>query len=344
MVIEDNCPVTITAGQLSSSDDVEITIIDDGRNNEPSEDIVLLMATASVGDTGLMLGNSSLSFAIPADIPLPTVQLNYSGPTTVPSTSIQRMRIDLSETLSSAITVNFTSNGTATYDENFELNTWWLEYDVIAAGMQPPDNFSGANICPDTITSTGCTITIPAGQTIVDVRTNFDLVPGGETVNLTLGVDTDIVTLGSQSSVNFTVQAPLPTVSLNYSGSTTIATGNIATDMQIRLSRALTRSIDINLVAGGTANYALTGGWYLDYLVVPAGETAGTGEIPFGTGTICTASPCTVTIPMGVTVVRVQATIVGTANQTAITSIQIPQNSQSFVAPGTPTRHELTIQ
>ena len=75
------------------------------------------MEIASAGNTGLVLGNSSLSFSISADTPVPTVSLNYDGDVTVSGFSIQRTTIELSESLSGHITVNITNTGTATYGD-----------------------------------------------------------------------------------------------------------------------------------------------------------------------------------------------------------------------------------
>ena len=102
-----------------------------------------------------------------------------------------------------------------------------------------------------------------------------------------------------------------------------MATANVATDMQIRLNRVLTQEVSINLVGEGTANYGV-----------------GTGEIiPANLTALCSSSPCEIRILTGITVVRVQAQIIGTSNQTSIASIQIPQGSRSFVGLGTPIMH-----
>ena len=73
-ITEDNCSVTIAMGETSAN--VTISVVE-GEHNELAEDINLSMAIASAGNTGLMLGNSNLSFTILADDFVPTVLLNY---------------------------------------------------------------------------------------------------------------------------------------------------------------------------------------------------------------------------------------------------------------------------
>ena len=338
------CEVMIAMGDTTAEVIVEVNT--DSINETTAENFTVSVVVDS-GSTSIVQegSRSSLNFTIPGGGALPTVSLNYSGPTTVPRTSVQRMRIDLSEKLSSPITVNITSTGSATYDQNFGIGTWWLEYNVIAEGGEPPVNFTATNTCPGAITSTGCAIIIPAGSTIVDLRTNFDVVPGGQTANFTLGVDSGIVTLGNQSTVNLTVETPPLTVSLDYSGSTMVRDQD-EVRVTLRLSRPLTQEVKLNIVGdGSTATYgAATGNWLLQYAVLPEG---GTPPSLFADNTnqrscadSVTGNACQATIPAGATTVDIHVAVslqLGVTSGTIVVSVEIPQESRNIVNLGSTT-------
>ena len=72
------------------------------------------------------------------------------------------------------------------------------------------------------------------------------------TVSVAVGsASTSIVQVGSTSSLTFTIPAdsPLPTVSLNYSGSATVQEGSTVT-MTIALSRTLEENVSFNFSLG----------------------------------------------------------------------------------------------
>ena len=71
-VAEDDCQITITAGETRVGDDVVITIINDG-GGEDAETIIL-STTVATGDATLT--SCPLVLTIPVDPPLPTVNLS----------------------------------------------------------------------------------------------------------------------------------------------------------------------------------------------------------------------------------------------------------------------------
>ena len=85
---------------------------------------------------------------------------------------------------------------------------WELWYQVLPAGMTPPDDFLtfGAIICRDIM---DCSITILGGQTIVDIEIVVSGLPSGQTIIPTLGIDSssmNLVELGTPSHHPLTVQ------------------------------------------------------------------------------------------------------------------------------------------
>ena len=317
-----DCQVVIAAGQLSPSGDVEITINDDGRTNELDENIILSMVIASTGDRNLTaLG--SVALTIPADPPLPTVSLS-ADTNSVTEGNTATITLTLSEPLGSDAIFNLIEDGTgATYGTS---NDWNLSIDGFI-------NCAASQASP-------CQVTIPQGRTTAEatVEVNADSTNETTAENFTVSVEVDsgstsIVVPGSPSMLSFTIPADLPTVSLNYSGTTSVRS-NQGVVMMIELSRSLTEEVAVTLTAGGTATYGFDHDWVVTY---------GAG------GTVCeealnVGSSCQITVPIGMTAIRVDVSTGGQTNQTNIVSIEIPQASQNLVALGSPPSHTLTIQ
>ena len=316
-----DCQVVIAAGQLSPSGDVEITINDDGRTNELDENIILSMVIASTGDRNLTaLG--SVALTIPADPPLPTVSLS-ADTNSVTEGNTATITLTLSEELESDATFNLIGSGGATYGTRAD---WNLSIDGFI-------NCSATQASP-------CQVTIRQGRTTAEatVEVNADSTNETTAENFTVSVEVDsgstsIVVPGSPSMLSFTIPADLPTVSLNYSGTTSVRS-NQGVVMMIELSRSLTEEVAVTLTAGGTATYGFDHDWVVTY---------GAG------GTVCeealnVGSSCQITVPIGMTAIRVDVSTGGQTNQTNIVSIEIPQASQNLVALGSPPSHTLTIQ
>ena len=244
MVTEANCQVTITAGQLSPGGDVEITINDDGRTNEPDESIILSMVVASPADTDL-LPRGSFSLTIPADPPLPTVSWSVDS-TSITEGNTATIMFTLSEDLESDVTLNLLQGGAATYGTTDDWHLSVGGVDCEMAGVTNP-----------------CEVIIAAGATTatatVNVNTDANVESTPETFTVSVLIDsgnTSIVTTGSSSTLNFTIEdVPPPTVQISYTGSTNV---HETTDpnLTITLSEALQSNVTIDIVDNGsTATY-----------------------------------------------------------------------------------------
>ncbi|MCY4033289.1 MAG: inverse autotransporter beta domain-containing protein [Hyphomicrobiales bacterium] len=339
-ITEDDCQVTITAGQLSPSGDVEITINDDERTNEPDESIILSMVIVSPENTDL-LPRGPFTLTIPEDPPLPAVSISATS-TSIAEGGNATLTATLTETVTEDVVINLLEGGAADYGAGMD---WQL------------NNGSDCG----TATGTSCQITIMANQrsatATINVNTDTDNETSAETFTVSIDIaspDSTVVVEGSPSSLTFTIPAEiaLPTVSLNHSGSKTIANGdNHAASLTIRLSEALTVPITLNLVGMGTATYHETNGWAVVYRVVSAGGSSHTGALFFESdATICnsaTGSDCPVMIPGGATIVDVQIITANlSSNQTIIVEVVIPQAAQSLVkaASGDDLSETFTIQ
>ena len=194
MVTEDNCQVTITAEQISPSGDVTITIINDGRNNEPAETIVLSMVVASPAVTDL-LPRGSVALTIPADLPpppLPTVSISATS-TSITEGGSATLTAALSEALTEDVVINLLESGAADYGTGMD---WHL---------------NNGNDC-NTATGTSCQITITAGQitATATVNVNSDMTFEGSEEEFTVSIDiaspdSTVLIEGSPSMLNFTI-------------------------------------------------------------------------------------------------------------------------------------------
>ena len=330
-----NCQVTIAAGQ-TSADGVVITIHDDGRTGEAPETIILAMEIASAGDTGLMLENPNLSLTIPADPPAPTVSLTTSNSTEIAEGGTANLSITLSEQLTEEVVINIIA-GTdgATYGTSSD---WHLN--------------NGTNC--NSATEGNCQISIPAGDRFrfVALRVNADGVAETMSESFTVSVSiasggsTSLIPLEGSSNLNFTIPAD-PTVSLNYTGTSSIAPSSF-NRMTIELSRALiNQDVTVNITeTGSTATYGMDEQWHLDYSVLPAGERPNLVNFPTD-HTLCTAvaavTDCEIIIPAGHTVVDLRITAAGfSSGEAANVTLGIASGSSGHITLGTPTSHTLT--
>ena len=334
-----DCQVAITAGEISPGSDVEITINDDGRTNENVETIILSMVIASAGDTGLTISDSSLSFTIPADIPLPAVSLS-ADTASLREGGMATLTLTLSEELEGAATFNLVANtsgaGRATYGTSAD---WNLSV--------------GGTDCSSATESSPCQVMISQGQTSAEVTLaasrDSTAESSPETATVSIAVDQaseSLVILGGSSNLDFTIR-DLPTVSLNYSGSATVETQSTPR-MRIDLSEDLSEEITLNITHTGTGHYqaggAMGGAWELWYQVLPAGMTPPDDFLTFG-ATICRdIMDCSITIPGGQTIVDIEIVVSGLSSQlTIIPTLGIDSSSMNLVELGTPS-HTITIQ
>ena len=337
-VANDECQVSITAGQTSAVDDVVIAINDDGRTNELAENIVLSIMVDS-GSTHLVQAGNPFTLTIPADPPLPTVNLS-SNSTSITEGNTATITLTLSEPLGSNATFNLINGGGATYGTS---NDWNLSVGGTDCGMATQTN--------------PCQVTISQGQRTAEatVEVNTDMTDEATAKNFTVSFTVDsgstsLVTLGSQSSLPFTIPADLPTVSFNYGGNTNINTQSTLR-MRIDLNRAASDSITLNIVGTGTAvgNYEVGGGtaggsgsWDLYYRVLSAGM-----PLPdfFVNGTPCTSiagTGCPIVVTAGQTTVDIEVNILLIPSGRTIT-LTLGSTSLNLVKLGSSSTHTLTI-
>ncbi|MCY4052540.1 MAG: inverse autotransporter beta domain-containing protein, partial [Hyphomicrobiales bacterium] len=207
MASESNpCQVTISQGNTTAEVVVEANV----DIAEPAEDFTVSVVVDS-GSIALVTpgSSSSLDFTIEG---APTVSLNYSGTTTLPTTlGIVRALIELSEPIrDSAVTVNIVGTGSsATYDSNEASGTWAVFHKAVPEGMQPPAAFTSGTACPSVTAPNGCEITIAAGQTYVDLELTSSFISSGNNIVFTLGVASaseNLVRLGSSFTHTLTTE------------------------------------------------------------------------------------------------------------------------------------------
>ena len=182
-IIEDNCQVTIAMGETSANAAISIV---EGEHNEPPEDINLSVVIASAGNTKLMLGNSNLSFAIPADTPVPIVSLNYSGDASVQEFSAISMTVELSAPLTEAVVLDI--------ENETQLSGWSLQV------TEP----TGTRDCGQMT----CSITFSVGETTVPISATV-LSGAGQSITLSVVIppaSENIVALGSPSTHTVNIQ------------------------------------------------------------------------------------------------------------------------------------------
>ena len=244
-----DCQVVITAGQLSPSGDVVITINEDGRTNEPIESIILSMVIDSPANTDL-LPRGPFTLTIPEDPPLPAVSISATS-TSIAEGGSATLTATLTETVTEDVVINLLEGGAADYGTGMD---WHL------------NNGSDCN----TATGTSCQITITAGQrsatATVNVNTDSNVESTPETFTVEIDItspDSTVVIEGSPSSLSFTIEdVPPPTVSLNYiqdrgnnpDQNRRIRIGQVS-EMRIELSEALNEDVTLNIVAQTTLDY-----------------------------------------------------------------------------------------
>ena len=250
MVTEDNCQVTITAGQLSPGDDVEITINEDGGGEDP--ETIVLSTIVDSGDVSLT--SRPLVLTIPVDPPLPTVSLSADS-TSITEGNTATLTLTLNEMLEEDATFNLIGSGDATYGASAD---WNLSVGGIGCSMASENN--------------PCQVTILRGDTTaeVTVEANTDSTAESppETATVSVAVDSGSITLvthGNSSSVNFTIQ-DMPTATLVYSGNTTVREMDTE-EFTIQLNRALPEDVTFNFAQGNddTAIHGFPGDFVLYY-------------------------------------------------------------------------------
>ena len=206
------------------------------------------------------------------------------------------LTISLSEAVSEDVVINLFESGAADYGTDMD---WHLNVGGTDCGMA-----SGTN----------CQVTIPADDTTVEisvvanVNSPFEL-PENFTISAAVDLaSTNLMLSGHRSSLDFTLQNPIPTVALShagkYGGQSSIASGTL--NYVIELSEALNQDFMVNFIASGAETYGVTDGWFAEYQVIPAGQTP---RFDSSSSTTCNNANCPITIPEGATIVWLQITV-----------------------------------
>ena len=320
MVTEDNCRVSITAGQLTPSEDVVITINDDGRTNEPDESIVLSMVIASPANTDLQ-PRGSFSLTIPRDPPLPSVSIVRTGSEAVIEGGTVSMDIRLSEELEENVTINLVGSGTAEYGSS-------KDYTVSV----------GSTDC-SMVTEANCQVTITAGQLTPSGDVRIAIIDDGrigepdESIILSVVVaspaNTNLQPLGP---LTLTIPADLPAPSVSLSAtSMSIAEGGNAT-LTATLTETVTEPVVINLLEGGAADYGTGMDWHLNngsdcstatgtscQITITAGQRSATATVNVNNDTNNETSAETFTVSIDVASAGLTGVIVGSPSSLTFT-------------------------
>ena len=326
-----SCQITITAGETVPSDNTVITIHEDGGGEDP--ETIILSTTIASGDASLT--SRPLVLTIPVDPPLPTVSLNTTDPSSIREGGMATITLTLSEGLGSDATFNLIGSGDATYGTDADWN--------LSVGGTDCDMASESNPCQVTISQgdTTAEVTVEIREDMTDETT--------ESFTVSVAVDSGSMVLvqpGSSSSLNLTIQDPLPTVSLNYSGNASVS-GFTFPRMRIDLSAALSEDVTVNLVPSGTATYVQEADfagaeWRVAYKAVMAGLMPAP---TFSDGLLCPAI-CPITISAGQTIVDLVMSVGGGIpnGQTMILTLVIEGTNQNLVRLGSTPSVELTKQ
>ena len=262
---------------------------------------------------------------------LPTVNLSTDS-TSIREGNTATITLTLSEALGSDATFNLVGSSESNDVTYGASNDWNLSV--------------GGTDCDMATESDPCQVTIMQGQTTaeVTVEINTDTIDETSSKDFTVSVAVDsgsmsIVQPGSDSSLNFTIPADLPNVSMNYAGNT-MNIGSLGTvRMTIELSEALSEPITLHIVGdGSTADYGASdagGKWQLARMAVPAGGTSSQDDLT----SICTdieGNRCSVTLDAGATIVDVDVFpgSSGTSGETVMISVVIPSESNRLVKLG----------
>lgn len=268
-----SCQVTITAGQTNANG-VEIAIRDDGNAGEDSEDIILSMAVASAGNTGLM-SDGSLVLNIEADPVLPEVSLSATS-TEITEGGTATLTLALSGTAEADATFNLVGVGGTAEVTYGASNDWSLSV--------------GGTGCDTATEDSPCKVTIPRGETTaevtVEVNADMDNESSSETFTVSVEVDSGsagIVQEGNPSSLTFTIPANGNTVSIDSSMSdSTVGEDGGTASVVVKVDKPASTDITLNVSAATSStaksgNYTITGDNYANgALTIAAGDSSGT--------------------------------------------------------------------
>ena len=161
---------------------------------------------------------------------------------------------------------------------------------------------------------------------------------------------TQLVQEGISSSLQFTIPAE-PTVSLNYTGSSSVAPSSF-NRMTIELNRAASRAVAVYITGVETGDVTYDDGnaspsWKLEYRVLPAGMSP--SRVNFTSDTTCNSATmvtdCVIDIPREQTVVDMRITFSGVSSGDSVAvTLGVASAGLNFAALGTPSTHTLTAQ
>ena len=323
-----SCQITITAGETVPSDNTVITINDDGGGEDP--ETIILSTTIASGDASLT--SRPLVLTIPVDPPLPTVSLSADS-TSILEGNTATITLTLSEGLGSDATFNLIAGGTeATY----------------GTGANDDWNLSVGGTDCDMASGTMCQVTIDEGDTTAEVTVEINTDTTDETTSkdftVSVAVDSGSITIvepGNRSSLNFTIPADLPTVSLNYSGSTMLKDLDQNNRVTIQLSGAASAPVTLNISHNSqTLVHGTTNDYVIRHIVFPAGTTSPPVQVN-SYPRDCTTD-CRITFQPGETIGELNILSLIDSGELTV-SVEIPTGSENLVKLGDPVMLSFTF-
>ena len=323
-----SCQITITAGETVPSDNAVITINDDGGGEDP--ETIILSTTIASGDASLT--SRPLVLTIPVDPPLPTVSLSADS-TSILEGNTATITLTLSEGLGSDATFNLIAGGTeATY----------------GTGANDDWNLSVGGTDCDMASGTMCQVTIDEGDTTAEVTVEINTDTTDETTSkdftVSVAVDSGSITIvepGNRSSLNFTIPADLPTVSLNYSGSTMLKDLDQNNRVTIQLSGAASAPVTLNISHNSqTLVHGTTNDYVIRHIVFPAGTTSPPVQVN-SYPRDCTTD-CRITFQPGETIGELNILSLIDSGELTV-SVEIPTGSENLVKLGDPVMLSFTF-
>ena len=323
-----SCQITITAGETVPSDNTVITINDDGGGEDP--ETIILSTTIASGDASLT--SRPLVLTIPVDPPLPTVNLSADS-TSILEGNTATITLTLSEGLGSDATFNLIAGGTeATY----------------GTGANDDWNLSVGGTDCDMASGTMCQVTIDEGDTTAEVTVEINTDTMDETTSkdftVSVAVDSGSITIvepGNRSSLNFTIPADLPTVSLNYSGSTMLKDLDQNNRVTIQLSGAASAPVTLNISHNSqTLVHGTTNDYVIRHIVFPAGTTSPPVQVN-SYPRDCTTD-CRITFQPGETIGELNILSLIDSGELTV-SVEIPTGSENLVKLGDPVMLSFTF-
>ena len=280
----------------------------------------------------------------------PGVSLRYEGERNLGEGSMVQMTAVLSEAFEEDIVLHLVGGGTADYGTDPDSDDWQMGYRVVPANETARPDHAGMTECAEASENAPCAVTVPAGDTRVEVRVmvhNEGDYEGTETIRVSFVVPPEhagLLAVRDATQV-FTIGRHLaPPVTLAYEGSATVPEeGGAPMTMEVRIGgeEGLPEDITIGFTTGGTADFgSAPNDWFFQYP-----NPADPSSPPLD----CDAdvSNCTLTIPAGETSASITVNVNNDDTpenpETLILGITLPAEYEDVARLGVPSSQTVTI-